>query len=499
MADGPLLLGIDQSTQGTKALLFDLKGSLVARASLSHRQIVDERGYVEHDLREIRENTAKVVALVASQDPSYPGRIACAGLSVQRETVAAWRRSDLEPIYNAIVWQCGRAHGIVMREEVSSHKDLVRSRTGLELSEYFSAPKLCWMAENVPAFNEEARKGNLRVGNIDAYLISWFCGGDAFATEPSDASRTELMDLKSQQWDADLCALFKVPIEALPPIRDTDSLFGMTDFRGALPRKVPLHAAVGDSQGALFGHGCLEAGGMKATYGTGSSVMMNAGAEVPNAPHGIVASAGWRRHGSRPVFVLEGNINYSAAIITYLKDGLGIIKSPSETEDLARKANPADRCFWVPAFSGLGAPWFDGSARGLITGMSRLTGMAEIVRAALDSIAFQVADLVGLELDASDAANASLHADGGATANGYLMQKQSDLLGIKVTVPPDAELSGKGAAMLAGIAAGQCGEDALREDPARCRSYSPSIGREDRDAQLEGWHRAVKAAIAIGS
>ncbi len=499
MAEGPLILGIDQSTQGTKALLFDEKGRLVAKASLPHRQIVDSRGYVEHDLKEIRKNVCKAVSQAVGQDPSYEGRIACAGLSVQRETVAAWRRSDLEPVHNAIVWQCGRAHEIVKRGEVSSQKDLVRSRTGLELSEYFSAPKLCWMAENVPAFNEEARKGNLRVGNIDAYLLSWLCGDEAFATEPSDASRTELMDLRSQEWDADLCALFKVPSSALPPIRDTDSLFGMTDFRGALSRRIPLHACVGDSQGALFGHGCLEAGGMKATYGTGSSVMMNAGFEVPNVPHGIVASAGWRRQGGKAVFVLEGNINYSAAIITYLKDSLGIIKSPSETEALARAANPADRCYWVPAFSGLGAPWFNGEARGMITGMSRLTGRAEVVRAALDSIAYQVSDLVGLELEASGASNASLHADGGATANGYLMQKQSDLLGIPVTVPPDAELSGKGAAMLAGIAQGVCPEEALIEDPAECRSYKPQIGNEERARLEEGWHKAVKAAIALGS
>ena len=499
MAEGPLILGIDQSTQGTKALLFDARGRLVARASLPHRQIVDSRGYVEHDLKEIRQNVCRAAAQVVGQDPSYAGRVACAGLSVQRETVAAWRRSDLEPVHNAIVWQCGRAHGIVKREEVSSRKDLVRSRTGLELSEYFSGPKLCWMAENVPAFGEEARRGNLRVGNIDAYLLSWLCGDDAFATEPSDASRTELMDLRSQQWDEELCALFKVPPAALPPIRDTDSLFGTTDFRGALPRRIPLHACVGDSQGALFGHGCLEKGGMKTTYGTGSSVMMNAGSAAPMAPRGIVASAGWRRHGAGAVYVLEGNINYSAAIITYLKDGLGIIKSPSETEALARAANPADSCYWVPAFSGLGAPWFEGSARGMITGMSRLTGRAEVVRAALDSIAYQVADLVSLEIEASGVSNASLHADGGATANGYLMQKQSDLLGIPVTVPPDAELSGKGAAMLAGIAQGVCGEDALREDPAACRSYSPMIGDEERKRLTEGWHRAVKAAIAQGS
>jgi glycerol kinase len=499
MADGALLLGIDQSTQGTKALLFDEKGRLVAKASLPHRQIVDSRGYVEHDLKEIRQNTVMAVADLMGQDPSYRERVACAGLSVQRETVAAWRRSDLEPIHNAIVWQCGRAHDIVKRPEVASKALLVRERTGLELSEYFSAPKLCWMAENVPAFADEAAKGNLRVGNMDAYLLSWLCGDDAFATEPSDASRTELMELSTQHWDGELCELFKVPESALPPIRDTDSLFGMTDFRGALPRKIPLHACVGDSQGALFGHGCLKAGGMKATYGTGSSVMMNAGTTPPAAPHGIVASAGWRRNGGRAVYVLEGNINYSAAIITYLKDSLGLIKSPSETEALARAANPADRCYWVPAFSGLGAPWFDGSARGMITGMSRLTGKAEVVRAALDSIAYQVADLVQLELKASGSANASLHADGGATANGYLMQKQSDLLGIGVTVPPDAELSGKGAAMLAGIASGVCGDDALKEDPAQCRTYSPSIGEGERRTLQEGWHKAVKAAMALGS
>ena len=499
MADGALLLGIDQSTQGTKALLFDTKGRLVAKASVAHRQIVDQRGYVEHDLKEIRENTVKVAREVVSKDPSYPGRVVCAGLSVQRETVAAWRRVDLEPVYNAIVWQCGRAHEIVKRPEVAGRDSAIRALTGLELSEYFSAPKLCWMAENVPAYQELASRHELRIGNMDAYLLSWLCGDEAFATEPSDASRTELMDLKTQDWDEELCELFKVPEDALPPIRDTDSLFGMTDFKGALSSKVPLHACIGDSQGALFGHGCLKGGEMKATYGTGSSVMMNSGVAIPDAPHVIVISAGWRRGGQKPVYVPEGHINYSAAIVTYLKDQMGLISSPSETEALAKMADPGDHCYFVPAFSGLGAPWFEGSARGMITGMSRLTGKAEIVRAALDSIAYQVTDIARLEIASSKTESVKLHADGGATGNAYLMQKQSDLLGADVVVPPDAELSGKGAAVMAGIAAGVCSDEALKEDPAQCRSYSPSITDEKRAELMCGWHKAVKSAIELGT
>ncbi len=331
---------------------------------------------------------------------------------------------------------------------------------------------------------------------MDAFLISYLTHGKSFATEPSNASRTQLMDLKSQQWSEDLCALFKVPMDALPPILDSDSAFGETDFDGVLPHRITIHAAIGDSQGALFGHGCLASGQTKTTYGTGSSIMMNSGTEVSSCLHGVVNSAGWRR-GGKTTYVLEGNINYSAGIISYLKDDMKLIASPSETEALAKSANPNDRCYFVPALSGLGAPYFNGNVRGSILGMSRVTGKNEIVRAALDSIALQVTDILDLIRKSSSVPVTELNVDGGATRNGYLMQIQSDFCRLPVKVPRETELSGMGAAFMAAIAQGIYSEDILQNE-AVARIFSPVMDEDKCRQKLDGWHRAVNAALAYG-
>ncbi|MBP5243209.1 MAG: glycerol kinase, partial [Succinivibrio sp.] len=280
MANDVYVLGIDQSTQGTKALLFDAHGKLVDKATLPHRQIINELGYVEHDLKEIAANVIGVVKALIDRESERSEKIATVGLSVQRETVGAWRKSTLEPLYNAIVWQCARGAEFVSRPEVKSKADRIRQITGLELSEYFSAAKITWLVDNVPALKEYADKNDLCIGNMDAFLISFLTHGKSFATEPSNASRTQLMDLRNLCWSEELCSLFKVPLSALPEIKDSDSEFGLTDFNGLLKHQIPIHAAIGDSQGALFGHGCNRPGQVKTTYGTGSSIMMNSGSEV---------------------------------------------------------------------------------------------------------------------------------------------------------------------------------------------------------------------------
>lgn len=493
MAKDVYVLGIDQSTQGTKALLFDTSGKLVDIATLPHRQIINEKGYVEHDLNEIAKNVVAVVKALVDKDPKRADLIATVGLSVQRETVAAWQKSTLKPLYNAIVWQCARGAEFVSQKEVQAKADDVRAITGLELSEYFSAAKITWLVDNVKAVQDAISNNDLCIGNMDAFLVSYLTHGNSFATEPSNASRTQLMDLKTQTWSEDLCKLFKVPVNALPPILDSDSNFGETDFDGVLNHTIPIHAAIGDSQGALFGHGCLQSGQVKTTYGTGSSIMMNAGTEVSECKHGVVNSAAWRRKGET-YYVLEGNINYSAGIISYLKDDLKLIESPKETEDLAKQSNPNDKCLFVPALSGLGAPYFNGQVRGTILGMSRLTGKKEIVRAALDSIAYQVADVLDLIKKSATVAITELNVDGGATHNGYLMQKQSDLSTLPVKVPKETELSGKGAAFMAAIAMGIYPETILQEELDK--TYAPTISSTEAEAKLGRWHKAVQAAIA---
>lgn len=491
------VLGIDQSTQGTKALLLDAQGQLVDKETLPHRQIIDAKGYVEHDLDEIYQNTCKAVKILAERNPEAAAKLSCVGLSVQRETVSAWQKSTLRPIYHAIVWQCGRGAQFVARPEVQEKRDAIRKITGLELSEFFSAAKISWLAENVPEFVELAAKDDLCVGNMDTYLIHKLTHGQCFATEPSNASRTQLMDIKKAQWSPELCELFKVPMNALPPIMDSDTLFGETDFEVALPHKIAIHAAIGDSQGALFGQGCLSQGQTKTTYGTGSSIMMNAGTEVPSPEHGVVTSAGWRRQGVL-TYVLEGNINYSAGVISYLKDDLKLISDPMETESLALAAHPEDHTFFIPAFSGLGAPYFTGKVRGTILGMSRVTGRNELVRAALSSIAYQVSDVLALIGKSAGSKVSELCVDGGATRNGFLMQLQSDLTGVTLKVPRDAELSGMGAAFMAGIAKGVYPEGILSVDRTKTR-YTPRKDAAWAEAQMQAWHKAVDAALAYGA
>lgn len=501
MAQPPLILGIDQSTQGTKALLLDEHGQLIAKASRPHAQIINDLGYVEHDLAEIYRNVCAVVADVVAQDPSYAARICAVGLSVQRETVAAWDKTTGTPLYHAIVWQCGRGAPIVARPEVKARSEYIRKVTGLELSEFFSAPKATWLLENVIEVKAAQQSGTLCLGTMESYLIYRLTQGHTWAAEPSNASRTMLMDLQRLDWDDALLALFGLKRSDLAPIVPSNRNFGVTDFAGVLPQLVPIHAALGDSQGALFGHGCLQRGQTKTTYGTGSSIMMNIGSQVIACAPGVVNSVGWQLEGQAPTYVLEGNINYSAGIISYLKDDLGLITSPAETEALARAANPKDECYFVPALSGLGAPHFNSKARGTIVGMSRLTTKKELVRAALDSIAYQVSDVVALiraNVAAAGLDMRELHVDGGATGNGYLMQLQADLCQLPLVVPQDAELSGMGVALMAGIAVGVYDPAVLTAGATKCR-YEPSMDDATRTAKLKGWHQAVATAIAHGA
>lgn len=500
-----LVLGIDQSTQGTKALLLDESGHLIDKCSRPHKQYINDQGYVEHDLNEIYTNVCAVVRDLVAKDPTYATRLSCVGLSVQRETVGAWRKSSGEPLYHAIVWQCGRGAAFVAQPQVQAQSAYIRETTGLELSEFFSAAKLAWLFDNVAAVQAAAKAHDLCVGNIDSFLIHRLTHGQSFATEPSNASRTQLMNLRTMQWDPKLCELFHVDPQALAPIEDSNHLFGYTDFEGALPQAIAIHSAIGDSQGALFGQGCLASGQTKTTYGTGSSIMMNAGAQVIPCVKGIVNSVGWRLDG-KTTYVLEGNINYSAGVISYLKDDLELISSPSETEALAMAAHPQDQCYFVPALSGLGAPHFNATARGTIVGMSRLTGKKEIVRAALDSIAYQVNDVVELIRQSSRQATgidvSVLSVDGGATSNRYLMQFQSDILNLPLQVPADAELSGMGAALMAGMAQGVLSADLLDASAHQQRikaRYEPKLAADVREHKLKHWHKAVEAAIAYKS
>ncbi len=486
------IIGIDQSTQGTKAILFDEKGGLVLRRDLPHKQIINEKGWVEHDPEEIYKNTIQVVKNLVNDSGIDKNDIEGVGISNQRETSIAWTK-DGKPVYNAIVWQCARAEAICDEIMNQGHGPVIRESTGLNLSPYFPAGKIAWILRNVDAAAKAAENGNLCCGTVDAFLVYRLTGGKEFRTDYSNASRTQLFNIGTLKWDEEICKIFDIPVSCLPKVTDSDGDFGETDFEGFLDKKVPIRGVLGDSHGALFGQGCHSKGMVKATYGTGSSVMMNIGDKPVQSRHGLVTSLAWCMGGNAN-YVLEGNINYTGAVITWLKDDLELIKSAGETEELARKASPEDHSYLVPAFSGLGAPYWDGKAEAVICGMTRTTKKAEIVRDALDCIAYQISDIVLAMNEDAGVPIRELRVDGGPTKNKYLMQFQSDITRVPVMVPPAEELSAMGAAYAAGIALGIYDKDKLFSDIERT-AYEPVMSESDRNRHYDGWKAAVRKVL----
>ena len=483
------VLSVDQSTQGTKALLFDGEGRLITRADLPHRQIINDRGWVSHDPEEIYQNLLKTVAMAAERASINPNDIACMGLSNQRETSVAWDRETGKPVCDAIVWQCARAVDVCAAVEKTGMGETVREHTGIPISPYFPASKLAWILQNVPEARTLADAGRLCMGTVDAWLV-WKLTGQ-YRTDYSNASRTQLFNIHTLQWDADICHAFGIDPAALPQVTDSDAVFGETDLGGLLDHPIPICGVLGDSHAALFGQGCLERGMTKATYGTGSSIMMNIGSQPAASQNGLVTSLAWK-HGGQVSYVMEGNLNYTGAVITWLKDSLGLIDSAEETEALARSANPADTTCLVPAFTGLGAPYWASEARALISGMTRLTGKAELVRAALDCIACQIHDVVAAMEKDTGIRVPVLRVDGGPTRNGYLMQFQSDMLNDAVYRPDAEELSVIGSAYMAGISAGLYTEHVF--DVLNYRDFTPAMDETRRARRLADWSRAVQLA-----
>ena len=482
------VLGIDQSTQGTKGLLFDGKGALLCRSDLPHKQYIDEKGWVEHDPEEIYANTVQVVKDLVKKAGIDKNEIEVLGISNQRETALVWDRTTGKPVYNAVVWQCARGAKICEEIEKAGHAELIRSHTGLQLSPYFSAAKIAWVLQNVPGARERAEREELCCGTVDSWLVYQLTGGKEFRTDYSNASRTQMFHIGNLAWDPEVCALFGIPVSCLAELTDSDGLFGYTDFEGFLDRPIPIRGVLGDSHGALFGQGCVEKGMIKTTYGTGSSIMMNIGSE-PVYSRQVVTSLAWKMNGEVN-YVLEGNINYTGAVITWLKDDLQLISSPGESEELANQANPADHTYLVPAFSGLGAPYWDSKAAATITGMTRTTKRAEIVRAGLDCIAYQITDVIRAMSEESGIAIGELRVDGGPTRNRYLMQFQSDIADVTVQVPSAEELSGIGAAYAAGIAAGIYRREELFARMSRTK-FVPAMDEEKRQNKYRGWKQAV--------
>ena len=486
------IISIDQSTQGTKALLFDESGSLIKRTDKAHKQIINEKGWVSHDSAEIYKNTVEVVKRLVEESGIDKDKVVGIGISNQRETSLAWDRVTGEPLGHAIVWQCARAVDICERVEKMGEAENIRKRTGINLSPYFPASKIAWILENVEGAKEKAEKKEICHGTVDSWLVYKLTGGRSYKTDHSNASRTQLFNIFELRWDEDICKLFGIDPANLAEVVDSDSNFGETDFEGLFQKPIPIHGVLGDSHGSLFGQGCLKSGMIKSTYGTGSSIMMNIGEKPVLSTHGVVTSLAWSM-GGKVNYVLEGNLNYTGATITWLKDDLKLIDSPAETEKLAEEAVSDDSLYLIPAFSGLGAPYWDSHASAAIVGMTRTTGKAEVVRAGVECIAYQITDIVKAMSEDAGVTVSELRVDGGPTRNAYLMQFQSDIAEANVQVPDSEELSGIGPAYAAGLALGVW-DERIFEKLKRVK-YEPKMDRELRDSKYQGWLSAVHKVL----
>lgn len=381
---------------------------------------------------------------------------------------------------------------ICERVEKMGKAENIRKRTGINLSPYFPASKIAWILENVEGAKEKAEKKEICHGTVDSWLVYKLTGGRSYKTDYSNASRTQLFNIFELRWDEDICKLFGIDPANLAEVVDSDSNFGETDFEGLFRKPIPIHGVLGDSHGSLFGQGCLKSGMIKSTYGTGSSIMMNIGEKPVLSTHGVVTSLAWSM-GGKVNYVLEGNLNYTGATITWLKDDLKLIDSPAETEKLAEEAVSDDSLYLIPAFSGLGAPYWDSHASAAIVGMTRTTGKAEVVRAGVECIAYQITDIVKAMSEDAGVTVSELRVDGGPTRNAYLMQFQSDIAEANVQVPDSEELSGIGPAYAAGLALGVW-DERIFEKLKRVK-YEPKMDRELRDSKYQGWLSAVHRVL----
>ena len=482
---------LDQGTTSSRALLFDAHGRCVSSAQEEFPQIYPKPGWVEHDPRAIL--TSQLGALRAALASAGAGadELAAIGVANQRETVLLWDKFTGKPVYNAIVWQCRRTSAFC-EQLARTHEEFIYARTGLRVDAYFSASKLGWMLSNVPFARERAERGELLFGTVDTYLIWHLTGGKVHATDYTNASRTMLFNIHTLQWDEELCALFGVPPCVLPKVLPSGAGYGVTDEK-LLGAAVPIAAAVGDQQGALFGHLCLEEGTGKTTYGTGCFLLVNTGGRAVRSRNGLLTTL--TASLAKPQYALEGSVFVGGAAVQWLRDGLGLISSAKETEQIARSVPDTGGVSFVPAFVGLGAPHWDAECRGMIAGITRGTTRAHIVRAALESIALQVFDVVHAMEQDLRAEIARLCVDGGASANGFLMQFQADILGAEVVRPACAETTALGAAYLAGLHTGFYKDVGfLRGQAGEADVFRPQMGSAARAEKLFAWEEALGRA-----
>jgi glycerol kinase len=488
------VLAVDQGTTGTKVLVLDRSLRVRARASQEFPQHFPKPGWVEHDLEEIWRSTLATLGKALRQARVAPREIAAIGITNQRETSGLWDRETGKPVHRAIVWQDRRTTGECAALKEAGREPFVRDRTGLVLDPYFSGTKLRWLLDNVKGARERAEAGRLAFGTIDTFLVWRLTGGRAHVTDVSNASRTLLMNLRTRAWDPELLALFGVPAAVLPEIRSSSEVYGTTRGVKGLPDGIPVAGIAGDQQAALFGQACFTPGEVKCTYGTGAFLLQNVGSE-PVAPRGgLLSTVAWQV-GDEVTYALEGSSFIAGAAVQWLRDGLGIIRRSADVEPLARSVADTGGVVFVPALAGLGAPHWRPEARGILRGIDRGTTAAHVARATLEGIALLVHDLAEAMREESGRYFPVFKVDGGATANGLLMQLQADVLGVPVVRPKLIETTAFGAAFLAGLATGVWQDrEAIRRVWRQDRKFAPKMPAEARGELLARWRRAVEAA-----
>jgi glycerol kinase len=490
-----LILAIDQSTSATKAVLFDAVGTIVDRASREHRQIYPQPGWVEHDAEEIWQNVLAVIREVTDRQRERLADVVGLSLTNQRETFVIFDRATGKPLHNAIVWQCRRGDAVCQVLRDAGHEAEVLARTGLKLDTYFSGSKIRQLLADEPGLAGRVRAGDAVIGTIDAYLVHRLTAGGSFATDSTNASRTLLFDAGELHWDAGLCELFGAKPQALPEVRESCARFGKTMADGALPAPLPICGVMGDSQASLFAQRCFTPGAAKATFGSGTSVMLNVGDKFEPTAQGAVFALAWVL-GGRPTYALEGLINYSSATIAWLKDQLGLIRDAAETESLAASVADNGGAYLVPAFAGLSAPYWNAEARAAIVGLTAFTRREHIVRAALESIGYQIREVLAMMQTEAGVAAARLHVDGGPTRNALLMQFVADITNTELEVAEVAESSAWGAASAGLLGLGVYRSlDGLAALPRQIRTYRPLMSRADADHLYEGWQSAVRRVL----
>ena len=485
-------MAIDQGTTSTRAILFDGEARAVETAQRELQQHYPARGWVEHDPERIWRDTLAVVREALSSVGT--SRVAAIGITNQRETVVVWDRATGEPIHRAIVWQDRRTAEVCAGLKTKGAEPQVRERTGLLLDPYFSATKIAWILDNVAGARRRAERGELACGTIDCFLLWRLTEGRVHATDATNASRTSLFDIHAHRWDGELCRMFRVPEAMLPEVRDNSGLFGTT-APGLFDVVLPIAGMAGDQQAALFGQACFVPGMVKSTYGTGCFMLVNTGEQAVSSTHRLLTTPAYRLAG-RTTFALEGSIFVAGAAVKWLRDGLGVIADASETDSLATRVPDSHGVYMVPAFVGLGAPYWDPDARGAIFGLTLDATGAHLARAALEAVAYQTFDLADAMSKDGAARSSAIRVDGGMAANAWLCQFVADILQVPVERPENLETTALGAAFLAGLATGVWnGLDALSSTWRRRDRFEPAMDAGTRKRLLEGWHSAVAKSL----